>query len=448
MFLNCHTYYSFLFGTLSPKELIEQAKAIGLERLVLTDINNTSACVEALRIAGKDLDVVLGIDFRNNNQQQFIGIAKNANGFEELNRILSAYLKSGKKIPEACPPVQSCYIIYPFHPDQEIAGLAAYEFVGIKAADLHYLHLPKWKSRMHKIVIMHPVSLKEKQDLQLHELLRCVDANTILSKKPVINVSENEVFFSENEFNEFYEAYPVLLNNTAKLLYSCDIIDFSKNKNKSVVSSHLNCDLALKADFESLKELTYEGANRRYKSVTDIIESRIEKELKLIRDQQYVSYFLINHAIISFARSKGFYYIGRGSGVNSIVAYCLRITDVDPIELDLYFERFMNLYRKNPPDFDIDFSWQDRDQVIQYIFDTYGLEHTCLQATYTTFQTNSSLRELGKAYGLPVSEIEDLISNYRDGNCKVLTFYKRKFCIMQKNSEIFQETSAFMPVVY
>nr|MBC7613213.1 DNA polymerase III subunit alpha [Pseudopedobacter sp.] len=108
-----------------------------------------------------------------------------------------------------------------------------------------------------------------------------------------------------------------------------------------------------------------------------------------------------------------FYYIGRGSGANSIVAYCLKITDVDPIELDLYFERFINVFRKTPPDFDIDFSWQDRDEIIQYIFDRYGLEHTCLQATYTTFQANSTYRELGKVYGLPTSEIEELANRMK-----------------------------------
>ena len=85
----------------------------------------------------------------------------------------------------------------------------------------------------------------------------------------------------------------------------------------------------------------------------------------------FVSYFLINWDIVSHAQKKGFFYVGRGSGANSIVAYLLRITDVDPIELDLYFERFINLYRVNPPDFDIDFSWRDREEMTQYIFDTF-----------------------------------------------------------------------------
>jgi DNA polymerase III alpha subunit len=112
---------------------------------------------------------------------------------------------------------------------------------------------------------------------------------------------------------------------------------------------------------------------------------------------------------------KVYFYVGRGSGANSVIAYLLRITNVDPIELDLYFERFINLYRTNPPDFDIDFSWQDRDDVTKYIFTRF--EHVALVATYNTFQYRAVIRELGKVFGLPKAEIDKfkqgLRSKYR-----------------------------------
>ena len=127
----------------------------------------------------------------------------------------------------------------------------------------------------------------------------------------------------------------------------------------------------------------------------------------------YVPFFLINWDIVNYAKSKGYFHVGRGSGANSIVAYLLGITDVDPIELDLYFERFMNLYRKNPPDFDIDFSWRDREDVTQYIFDRFGQNgQAALLATYNTFKHRGAVRELGKVFGLPKHEI-DVLS---DGN--------------------------------
>ncbi|MCY7410552.1 MAG: 2'-5' RNA ligase family protein, partial [Chitinophagales bacterium] len=112
--------------------------------------------------------------------------------------------------------------------------------------------------------------------------------------------------------------------------------------------------------------------------------------------------------IVRYAQHRNFFYIGRGSGANSMVAYLLHITDVDPVDLDLYFERFINAYRTSPPDFDIDFSWNDRDEVIEYIFKRNLTERTSLLATYSTFQSNSVVRELGKVFGLPKAEIDAL----------------------------------------
>ena len=113
----------------------------------------------------------------------------------------------------------------------------------------------------------------------------------------------------------------------------------------------------------------------RYGSKNKEAEERVKKELKIINEQGFNAYFLITWDIIRYARNRQFFYVGRGSGANSIIAYCLNITDVDPIELDLYFERFLNPQRTVPPDFDIDFSWRDRDEMIDYIFKRYGRDH-------------------------------------------------------------------------
>ncbi len=156
--------------------------------------------------------------------------------------------------------------------------------------------------------------------------------------------------------------------------------------------------------------MAYNGLNYRYKKIGKRIFSRLEKELQIIKEKQFVSYFLINWKILKYARSKEYYYVGRGSGANSIVAYLLRITDVDPIELDLYFERFINLYRTNPPDFDLDFSWRDRDDIMNFIFNRF--KNTSLIAVYNTFKYKASVREIGKVFGLPKAEIDKLSSGY------------------------------------
>ena len=146
----------------------------------------------------------------------------------------------------------------------------------------------------------------------------------------------------------------------------------------------------------------------------EIARNRVEKELAIIDQMDFNAYFLITWDIVRYAQNRGFFFVGRGSGANSIVAYCLQITDVDPIELDLYFERFLNPSRSSPPDFDLDFSWKDRDEIIDYIFKRYGRDHVCLLGSYTTFQTSAILRELGKVFGLPKEEIDQLDS----GNLK------------------------------
>src|SRR5690606_7188827 len=143
--------------------------------------------------------------------------------------------------------------------------------------------------------------------------------------------------------------------------------DFLKQTPKNQKSFTENED----SDYEMLEKLAYDGIAYRYENPNDVIYNWIEKELAIIKQKGFVSYFLINWKILEYARSKKYCYVGRGSGANSIVAYLLRITDVDPVELDLYFERFINVFRQNPPDFDLDFSWKDRDDITDFIFKSF-----------------------------------------------------------------------------
>ncbi|MFO7755839.1 MAG: DNA polymerase III subunit alpha, partial [Bacteroidales bacterium] len=149
---------------------------------------------------------------------------------------------------------------------------------------------------------------------------------------------------------------------------------------------------------------------------------RIQHELEIIDKLGFSAYFLITWDIIRYSMARGFYHVGRGSGANSIIAYCLKITNVDPVDLNLYFERFINPGRSTPPDFDIDYSWKERDEVIDYIFRRYGYKHTALLGTMSTFRGKSIIRELGKVYGLPKEEIDSLIDNPGDtGNHNSVT---------------------------
>ena len=143
-------------------------------------------------------------------------------------------------------------------------------------------------------------------------------------------------------------------------------IDFKEPKNKKTFTDSVYNDMEL------LRKMAFDGMLHRYGRNNREAYRRVEKELEIIGKMHFASYFLIAADIVRYSMSRGFYHVGRGSGANSIVAYCLNITDVDPIELDLYFERFLNPKRTSPPDFDIDHSWKDRDEVIQYVFSRYG----------------------------------------------------------------------------
>ncbi|WP_306416846.1 PHP domain-containing protein [Fulvivirga maritima] len=406
MYLNTHTYYSFKYGTMSCEELLIEAQNNDIDRFVLTDINSTAACLNFVRLSIKHkIEPILGIDFRNGVAQQFIGIAKNNQGYFELNRFLSGFLHSGDPIPEKAPYFSHAFIIYPFA-QYDGRKLKKNEFIGISPEHINRLRFSPYAHLIQdKMVILQTVTFRNKKDFNAHRLLRAIDNNTLLSKLPETEEgSFSHQMLPKKELLTLYGDYPSIIKNTEKLLNSCSIhFDFGdeqehKNQKNYTHSEH--------EDFKKICKLCYKGLRYRYPEITEAIKTRLKTELKVIREKSFIAYFLINWDIVSFARRQGFFYVGRGSGANSIVAYLLRITDVDPIDLDLYFERFINLYRKNPPDFDIDFSWTDREDITAYIFKRF--KNVALLATYSTFQLRAVIRELGKVFGLPAHEIEKI----------------------------------------
>jgi DNA polymerase-3 subunit alpha len=406
MYLNCHSYYSLRYGTIKPEQLLAIASENGVQTLALTDINTTSACLDIVRLSKKyKVKSVLGVDFRNKAQQEFILIAKNNNGFQNINVYLSKFLHNDLKIPQRPDEIlDDCFVIYPYQKGKNFK-LKSNEFLGISPKDLNHLKFSKWNQFREKLVVLKTVSFQNKKGFNTHRLLRAIDNNTLLSKLPKSEEgNENDIMLPYDQLCQTYSEFPKLIDNTEQLLANCSIdFNFENNAPKNQKCLTENED----SDYKLLKDLTYKGISYRYgNDVKQKIYDRIEKELHIIKQKGFVSYFLINWEILKYARRKGYFYVGRGSGANSIIAYLLRITDVDPIELDLYFERFINLFRQNPPDFDIDFSWKDRDDITKFIFKTF--KHTALITVYNTFKFRASVRELGKVFGLPKSEMDML----------------------------------------
>ncbi|NIJ51880.1 DNA polymerase-3 subunit alpha [Dyadobacter arcticus] len=399
---------------ISEEDLLRISRENGYGCVALTDINNTSGCLNFIRMAvSYDIKPIVGIDFRNGIQQQFVGVAKNNAGFQELNAYLSKHLHQKQDFSDVAPALESenAVFIYPFEKliKSKKDSFLPNEYIGISTKDLTRIPFSPLFKHRDRLVILQPLSFRSKKDFNAHRLLRAVAQNTLLSKLSTSETGEDtEHILPSKVLRYHFKDLDHVIYNTEKLMAECNI-DFLFGDNRE----HQNLQLfteSKKNDYQLIYQLACDGLRYRYGSnVDDVILDRFNMELELIEKQNYIPFFLVNHDIVSYARQKGYYYVGRGSGANSIIAYLLNITNVDPIELDLYFERFMNLYRKNPPDFDIDFSWRDREDVTQHIFDRFGKNgQASLLATYSTFQHSAAVRELGKVFGLPTYEIDAL----------------------------------------
>lgn len=424
MYLNCKTYFSYRYGTLGTEELVALATESGARALAITNVNNTSDVwdfVDYCRQQG--IKPIAGVEVRNtlddsapgSEKLLYLLLARDNFGLLEINRWLSQHLQSKRAFPAQPMFGAHVWVVFPFGAKPP-GQLATNELLGVMPAEVNRLYGFPVMQYAHKLVIRHPVTFKNKVYYNLHRLLRAIDQNMLLSKlDPVHTAPPHETWVPPARLLEAFQQYPGIVTNTLQVIESCHIdMDFYTDKNKKAFSATTEDDRVL------LEKLALDGVQYRFGKKNKEALQRVKKELKIIDDLGFNAYFLIAWDVIRYAQSRGFYYVGRGSGANSIVAYCLQITDVNPIELDLYFERFLNPYRTSPPDFDIDFSWKDRDEVIDYIFKRYGKEQVALLGMYDTFQYRAVIRELGKVFGLPKAEMDKLCNATERDLTKVL----------------------------
>ncbi|KQK26125.1 DNA polymerase III subunit alpha [Chryseobacterium aquaticum] len=409
MFLNCHTYHSLRYGTISVEDLVQQAVDHRLKVLALTDINTVTGIYQFYKLCRENgIKPIVGVDVRVESEQYYICLAKNPKGIAEVNRLLTNYNCEGIEIPKANPELENSFVIYPLKNIPE--KLLEYEFIGIRQDELNLLYAPELKSLTHKMVILHPITFKTDEEYELHKVLRAIAGNTLFSKLTEDDYCKsNEKFIGKRELLRKYSQYPEIIENTRYIVDECSFdFDFKTPKNKKYFTE------SKESDFELLKQLAFDGLHTKY-SVDDIqAKARVGKELAVIDQLNFCGYFLITWDIIQYSKSVGFMHVGRGSGANSIVSYCIGITDICPLELDLYFERFLNLNRKTPPDFDIDWSWKNRDTILEYIFKKYGKDHVAFCGTNVEFKSRSRFRELGKVFGLPKEELDQLSKRPKD----------------------------------
>ena len=362
MYLNCHSYHSLRYGTIPLEDLVQQAALSGVTAMALTDINTVTGIYDFTKLCHEvGIKPLVGMEFRCGHKCRYICIARNALGIAEMNRLRTQHNFDETPLPLRAPAFKNVSVIYPIEniPD----GLLENEYIGIRPDQLSMLYHKKWNSQLLRMVVFQPVTFRSKKEYNLHRILRAIDTNTLLSKLTDGEYcSTSDLMIAQTELVEKFCHYPQIIENTERLIASCHFeFDFGKPKNKKYYTNNKVDDIKL------LTSLAYQGLQKRYGKNNKAAKARVEKELKVIDELEFSGYFLITWDIIRYSNSMGFLHIGRGSGANSIVSYCLGITDICPLELDLYFERFLNVNRKSPPDFDIDWSWKERDTILAYI---------------------------------------------------------------------------------
>jgi len=402
MYINVHSQYSLRHGTMSVPRLIEEAMARGVTQMVLSDINNSTGVMEFIRECREaGIKPIGGLEFRRDKKLLYIGIARNKEGMRELNEFLSDHNLNQKDLPDEAIDMPNAYTIYPYGYK---GTLKINEYIGIRYDQLHLLFNVDLEKLKQKLVVLQPVFVCDRLEYRLHEYLRGIDLNTLIT---MVGTEDKciptDCFLPPGELEAKFSKFPFILDNTRALMDCCSMEEYAGgrvNLNRKTFTGNK------KDDRELLQKLALGGVEYRYGKSNKEALKKVKHELMVIFELDFCAYFLITWDIIRYASSRGYYHVGRGSGANSTVAYCLRITDVDPIELDLYFERFLNAQRTSPPDFDLDFSWDERADVQDYIFKRYGSSHTALLGTISTFKDRSVIREIGKVMGLPKGEID------------------------------------------
>ena len=391
-----HSYNSLCYGTMPIQELVKRAVDLGYKTVPLMDINITMGAADFVTECQKQgVRPVMGVEVRNGNELLYWVLAKNNAGFAEINRFISQHNLNKQPYPAVAPEWENTYVLYPFGKRKPLQ-LRDNEFLGVRFSQLTKMFR---QESFEKLVALQPATFAEATDYELHRCLRAIDENVLISRlDPASCAAPDEILLPAERIKTTYALYPQLIENAERLLDDCEINLDDTPKNKRCFTGNVYDDREL------LRQLAFDGMMYRYGKTNKTAYRRVEKELEIIEKMGFCAYFLIAWDIVNFAMKQGFYHVGRGSGANSVVAYCLKITDVDPIELDLYFERFLNPKRSSPPDFDLDFSWKERDRVIEHIFKRYGSEHVALLGATVTFQEDSITHEMGKVLGLPKGE--------------------------------------------
>lgn len=448
--LHLHTQFSLLDGACRLNGLVSRAKELGMTSLAITDHGNMYGAVDFYRECKKqgikpiigcevyvaprtrfDKDKVLDKDYNH-----LVLLVKNEIGYKNLIKMVSLSYTEGfyfkpridrdllEKYSEGLVCLSACLVgeipQLLLKKDYDGAKREALWYNRVFGEGNYYLELQNHGIKEQLVVLdgikrlnadtgiplvaTNDVHYVYKEDAEIQQVLICIATNHTIGEDTGLEFhSDNFYLKSEEEMRQIFADVPQAVDNTAVIAEKCNF-DFEFGKTKlPFFETPDNSD-----HFEYFKRKCYEGLHKRYgQAPPQSYIDRLEYELETVNKMGYTDYYLIVQDFVAFAKSKGIPVgPGRGSGAGSIAAYCIGITDLDPMKYDLIFERFLNPERVSMPDFDIDFCYERRQEVIDYVTEKYGSDHVAQIVTFGTLQTRAAIRDVGRAMGMPYASVD------------------------------------------
>ena len=441
--LHIHSNYSLLEGVITLDEIIEKAVNYNLPAIALTDTNGMYGLISFYKKAlEKNIKPILGTyidEPERNSHPEFISgskavkslkqaqgdkmkiyalfLAKNFDGYSDICRIITA-----RKLKEYLPDGKAGFSLFKLLQNEFpnlfiitnsielLQSIPNYEniYAELIITDSHKFNSRKLfeaaKTKNIKYVISNPVYFSEPEDYLLHRVVTAIKKRGTFENLDENDLVDKEFYFKPpSSFDYLKKKIPEAFANLNFIVNECNV-DLGLGKYKVpqflAVKDH--------PPFTLLWKYTHEGLQKRYGKAAKSIQSRLEEELQVIYDLRLSDYFLIVHDIYLEAKRRGMMTLTRGSAANSLVCYCLGLTEVDPVKHNFYFTRFLNKSRSSLPDIDIDFNWKERDEIVQYVFKKYGYSRVAFISTHITIKARSAFRETAKVFGFSDEEISKL----------------------------------------
>ena len=450
--LHVHSEYSLLDGANRIKDLPKRAKELGMDSIAITDHGVMYGVIDFYKACKKEgikpiigcevyvatrsrFDKEAGVD---NKYNHLILIAKNNKGYENLSKLVSLSFLEGyyykpridleilEKYHEGLICLSACLAgsvnqallngqtdkaeeIALWH--KNVFGEDYYIEIQNNGIEEQVLANQKLVTLSRKLdiplVATNDAHYLKKEDAYNHEVLLCIQTGKRMSDIDRMRFGSEELYIkSEEEMISYFSAFPDAIENTVKIAEKCNV-DFEFG---NTILPNYDVPIEYKTHFEFLKKISDDGIKERYgENPSEEILKRAEYEIEVIRNMGYVDYFLIVWDFIHYAKQNNIPVgPGRGSGAGSILAYSLGITDIDPMQYGLIFERFLNPDRISMPDFDIDFCYERRQEVIDYVGRKYGHDHVSQIITFGTMSARMVIRDVSRALDIPYAEADSL----------------------------------------